>query len=285
MNLPRLERFRKVNEELTDTSLHAGRLQSSMFPIVWFVLNLSSVAVVWIGAGRIDREEMQIGAMIAFLSYLIQVLMAVMMATFLVGMVPRASVCAERIVEVLDTQTSVVRPIHPVTDMQLRSSLELRNVGFHYPGADAPVLTNVSLSSVAGQVTAIIGSTVVGKTTLLSLIPRLFDATSGDVLVDGVSVRDVDPDALWARIGLVPQRPYLFSGTVASNLRFAKADATDAELWDALHDCPGSGLRRGNAGGFGGNDCPRRIQRVWRTAPAFGNCASIGAPTGDLSVR
>ncbi len=177
---------------------------------------------------------MQIGALIAFLSYLAQIIMAVMMATFMVILVPRATVCAERIVEVLDTPSSVVRA--EVADHRgpHHRTLELRHVGFHYPGAEAPVLTDVSLLAEPGQVTAIIGSTGSGKTTLLSLIPRLFDATSGSVLVDGVDVKDLDPDTLWGRIGLVPQKPYLFSGTVASNLRFADPNATDDELWAAL---------------------------------------------------
>ena len=227
-------RFGQVNGELTNTALVAGRLQAFMFPIVILVLNSSSVAVLWFGSGRIDKGQMQIGALIAFLSYLAQIIMAVMMATFMVILVPRAAVCAERIVAVLDTPSSVVRAEVPITEVLASGTLELRNVGFHYPGAEAPVLTNVSLLAEPGQVTAIIGSTGSGKTTLLSLIPRLFDATSGSVLVDGVDVRDLDPDTLWGRIGLVPQRPYLFSGTVASNLRFADPNATDDELWAAL---------------------------------------------------
>ncbi|HEY0518289.1 MAG TPA: ABC transporter ATP-binding protein [Ilumatobacteraceae bacterium] len=228
------ERFSDVNADLTNTALRAGRLQAFFFPIVILVLNSSSVAVLWFGSGRIDKGQMQIGALIAFLSYLAQIIMAVMMATFMVILVPRAAVCAERIVEVLDTPSSVVRAEAPVTEVHTSGRLELRNVGFHYPGAEAPVLTNVSFVAEPGQVTAIIGSTGSGKTTLLSLVPRLFDATSGAVLVDGVDVRDLDPHTLWGRIGLVPQKPYLFSGTVASNLRFADPDATDEALWAAL---------------------------------------------------
>jgi ATP-binding cassette subfamily B protein len=227
-------RFAEVNDELTNTALRAGRLQAFMFPIVILVLNSSSVAVLWFGSGRIDKGQMQIGALIAFLSYLAQIIMAVMMATFMVILVPRAAVCAERIVEVLDTPSSVVSAPSPITEVHSSGALELRNVGFHYPGAEAPVLTNLSLLAEPGRVTAIIGSTGSGKTTLLSLIPRLFDATSGAVLVDGVDVRDLDPDTLWGRIGLVPQKPYLFSGTVASNLRFADPEAGDDELWAAL---------------------------------------------------
>ncbi len=228
------KRFDDVNAELTDTALRAGRLQAFFFPIVILVLNLSSVAVLWFGSGRIDNGQMQIGALIAFLSYLAQIILAVMMATFMVILAPRAAVCAERIVEVLDTPSSVVRAERPVAVATTTGRLELRNVGFHYPGAEAPVLTGVSMVAEPGEVTAIIGSTGSGKTTLLSLIPRLFDATSGAVLVDGIDVRDLDPDALWGRIGLVPQKPYLFSGTVASNLRFADPDASDEALWEAL---------------------------------------------------
>jgi ATP-binding cassette, subfamily B, multidrug efflux pump len=227
-------RFGEANDELTLTSLRAGRLMAFMFPTVLLILNLSSVAAVWIGGNRIGNGEMQVGALIAFLSYLIQILMSVMMATFVGVLAPRASVSANRIQEVLDTRTSVVAPARPVTRLGATSSLELRGVEFAYPGADFPVLADISFKAVAGETTAIIGSTGAGKTTLLNLIPRLFDTTTGTVLIDGVDVRDIDPDLLWSRIGLVPQKPYLFSGTVASNLRFANADATDEQLWHAL---------------------------------------------------
>ena len=244
------KRFGDVNADLTDTALRAGRLQAFFFPIVILVLNSSSVAVLWFGSGRIDTGQMQIGALIAFLSYLAQIIMAVMMATFMVILVPRAAVCAERIVEVLDTPSSVVRAEVPVTEVHTAGRLELRNVGFHYPGAEAPVLTDVSMVAEPGQVTAIIGSTGSGKTTLLSLIPRLFDATSGAVLVDGVDVRDLDPQTLWGRIGLVPQKPYLFSGTVASNLRFADPLATDQQLWAALEIAQATDFVRAMPGGL-----------------------------------
>ncbi len=229
-----VDRFAEVNTEVTGAALRAGRLQALMFPTVMFILNASSVAVLWFGAGRINRGEMKIGALIAFLSYLAQILMSVMMATFMAVLIPRAAVCAERINEVLDTESSVVRSPNSTINLTSHSTLELRDVGFHYPGAVAPVLGGISLRATAGQTTAIIGSTGSGKTTLLSLIPRLFDATSGSVMVDGVDVRDLDPDLLWGRIGLVPQKPYLFSGTVASNLRFADPNATDEDLWAAL---------------------------------------------------
>ena len=227
-------RFRAANDDLTTTSTRAGRLMAAMFPIVVIILNVSSVAVLWIGGNRIATGQMRIGALVAFLSYLAQILMAVMMATFMAVLIPRAAVCADRIQEVLDTPSSVVSTASPLMPANTLAELELRSVGFHYPGAAAPVLDHVSLRSGAGQTTAIIGSTGSGKTTLLSLIPRLVDATAGTVFVDGVDVRDLDPDVLRARIGLVPQKPYLFSGTVATNLRYGNPDATDAELWEAL---------------------------------------------------
>ncbi len=244
------KRFSDVNADLTNTALVAGRLQAFFFPIVMLVLNCSSVAVLWFGAHRIENGQMQIGALIAFLSYLAQIIMAVMMATFMVVLVPRAAVCAERIVEVLDTQSSVVSADTPITEVHVSGTLELRGVGFHYPGAEAPVLTDVSLLATPGQVTAVIGSTGSGKTTLLSLIPRLFDTTSGSVLVDGVDVRELDPDTLWGRIGLVPQKPYLFSGTVASNLRFADPEASDDELWAALEIAQAADFVRAMPGGL-----------------------------------
>lgn len=228
------DRFAVANTELTTTALRIGRLQALIFPVVMLVLNVSSVAVLWFGAGRVDADQIEVGALTAFLQYLMQILMAVMMATFMLMMVPRAAVCAERIVEVLDTESSVRPADRPVTEVSSRGELELRGVGFQYPGASAPVLHDISFRAEPGRTTAIIGSTGAGKTTLLTLIPRLVDATTGAVLVDGVDVRDLDPDELWRRIGLVPQRPYLFSGTVASNLRYGNPDATDAELWAAL---------------------------------------------------
>ncbi|MEU4779801.1 ABC transporter ATP-binding protein [Micromonospora sp. NPDC023633] len=228
------ERFATANADLTATALRIGRLMALIFPVVMLVLNVSSVAVLWFGAQRVDAGAIQVGSLTAFLQYLMQILMAVMMATFMLMMVPRAAVCAERIVEVLDTDSSVVPAAHPVTEVTARGELELRDVGFQYPGAAEPVLRNVSFRVTPGTTTAVIGSTGAGKTTLLSLVPRLVDATAGTVLVDGVDVRDLAPDELWRRIGLVPQRPYLFTGTVASNLRYGNPDATDAELWDAL---------------------------------------------------
>ncbi|MEV5506237.1 ABC transporter ATP-binding protein [Streptomyces orinoci] len=228
------ERFQSANTELMDVSLRAGRLMSLMFPSVMLIVNLSSVAVLYFGGHRIDSGHMQVGALTAFLSYLMQILMAIMMATFMFMMVPRAEVCAERIQEVLTTESSVVPPLAPVTELRGRGQLELRGVEFRYPGAEEPVLKDVSLLARPGEITAVIGSTGSGKSTLLGLVPRLFDATAGEVLVDGADVRDLDPVLLSDAVGLVPQKPYLFSGTVASNLRYGKPDATDEELWHAL---------------------------------------------------
>ena len=228
------ERFGRANADLTDVAITVGRWMAAMFPVVMLVLNVSSVAVLWFGAQRVDAGAMEIGALTAFLSYLIQILMAVMMSTFMLILVPRASVSADRVGEVLDTDSTVVPPQRGVTDLPGRSELAFEGVGFSYPGATHPVLSDISFTAGAGQTTAIIGSTGAGKTTLLSLIPRLFDPTTGAVLVDGVDVREIDPDTLWAKIGLVPQQAYLFSGTVASNLRFGKPDATDEEMWAAL---------------------------------------------------
>jgi ATP-binding cassette subfamily B protein len=233
------ERFDTTNTELYDVSLGVGKLMSAMFPIVMLVMNVSSVAVMWFGGHRIDSGGMEIGALTAFLSYLMQILMAVMMATFMFVMVPRAEVSAERIAEVLDTDSSVVPPAKPVSASGVHGHLELRDVEFRYPGAEEAVLKDVDLVARPGEITAVIGSTGSGKTTLINLIPRLFDATGGTVLVDGVDVRDLDPEMLNQAVGLVPQRPYLFSGTVASNLRYGNENATDEELWNALEIAQG----------------------------------------------
>ncbi|MFD5276097.1 ABC transporter ATP-binding protein [Pseudarthrobacter sp. NPDC058362] len=227
-------RFATANEDVTDTALRAGRLMALAFPVVMLVLNVSSVAVIWFGAFRIQDGSMQVGTLIAFLSYLIQILMSVMMATFMAVMIPRAAVSGDRIGEVLRTESSVRPPQHPVTTRVRNGGLEMRDVGFAYPGADLPVLAGISFTAAAGQTTAIIGSTGSGKTTLVNLMPRLFDATTGSVRIDGVDVRELHPDLLWGHIGLVPQRPYLFSGTVRSNLLYGKPDATEDELWEAL---------------------------------------------------
>ncbi len=227
-------RFARANTELTDVSLKVGRWMAAFFPVVMLILNVSSVAVLWFGGMRVDQGLMEIGSLTAFLAYLIQILMAVMMSTFMLVMIPRASVSADRIGEVLSTASSVVPPIHGVTDLKRSSELTFRDVEFSYPGATHPVLRDLNFSAGPGETTAIVGSTGAGKTTLLGLIPRLFDATGGTVSVDGIDVRNIDPDTLWSLIGLVPQNPYLFSGTVASNLRYGKPDATEDEMWHAL---------------------------------------------------
>ncbi|GAA1663040.1 ABC transporter ATP-binding protein [Fodinicola feengrottensis] len=228
------ERFTGSNTELLTVSLGVGRLMALMFPVVMLVMNVSSVAVLWFGGHRIASGDMKIGALTAFLSYLLQILMSVMMATFMFMMVPRAEVCAERIKEVLDTEPSVVPPVQPVAAVPTHGQLELRGVQFHFPGAENSVLRGIDLLARPGETTAVIGSTGSGKTTLLNLVPRLYDATAGAVLVDGIDVRELDPTVLSNTIGFVPQKPYLFSGTVASNLRYGKPDATDEELWHAL---------------------------------------------------
>ncbi|MFD8941464.1 ABC transporter ATP-binding protein [Streptomyces californicus] len=228
------KRFRGANTELTDVSVATGRLMALMFPTVMTVVNVSSVAVVWFGAHRIDSGGMQIGALTAFLAYLMQIVMAVMMATFMFMMVPRAEVCAERVEEVLGTESSVVPPLAPVTELRRHGHLEVRGAEFRYPGAEEPVLRNVDLVARPGETTAVIGSTGSGKSTLLGLVPRLFDVTDGAVLVDGEDVRTLDPVLLARTVSLVPQKPYLFSGTVATNLRYGNPDATDEELWHAL---------------------------------------------------
>ncbi|MFD5747572.1 ABC transporter ATP-binding protein [Streptomyces sp. NPDC127033] len=227
-------RFKGANTDLTDVALSTGRLMALMFPTVMTVVNLSSIAVVWFGAHRIESGGMQIGALTAFLAYLMQIVMAVMMATFMFMMVPRAEVCAERIEEVLDTRSSVVPPENPVRELRRHGHLEIRNAEFRFPGAEEPVLREVSLTARPGETTAVIGSTGSGKSTLLGLVPRLFDTTGGEVLVDGSDVRGLDPSLLARTVSLVPQKPYLFTGTVASNLRYGNPDATDEELWHAL---------------------------------------------------
>ncbi|MEJ1181330.1 MULTISPECIES: ABC transporter ATP-binding protein [unclassified Pseudarthrobacter] len=227
-------RFAQANDDVTDTALRAGRLMALAFPVVMLVLNVSSVAVIWFGSFRIEDGSMQVGTLIAFLSYLMQILMSVMMATFMAVMIPRAAVSADRIGEVLGTESSVRPPKKPLSSAVRRGELEMVDAGFAYPGADQPVLSGISFTAKAGQTTAIIGSTGAGKTTLVNLMPRLFDATTGAVRIDGVDVRELHPDLLWGHIGLVPQRPYLFTGTVRSNLQYGKPDATEDELWTAL---------------------------------------------------
>lgn len=228
------ERFQAANDQLTDVAIRAGRWMAAMFPVVMVVANLSSVAVLWFGGHRIEAGQMQIGALTAYLSYLMQILMSVMMGTFMMMMIPRAAVCADRIVEVLDTDSSVPAPDQPEAAQTELGTLRFTGVEFSYPGAELPVLRDISMTAEPGQTVAIVGSTGAGKSTLLNLVPRLFDVTAGAVLVDGVDVRHTDPELLWSKLGLVPQQAFLFSGTVASNLRYGKEDATEAEMWAAL---------------------------------------------------
>jgi ATP-binding cassette subfamily B multidrug efflux pump len=228
------ERFGEANADLTGVSIYVGRWMAAIFPAVMLVMNVSSVAVLWFGGLRVDAGEMQIGSLTAFLTYIIQILMSVMMATFMLMLLPRASVSSDRIGEVLDTDSSVVPPADGATTLPEHGTVAFNSAGFCYPGASHPVLSDVSFVARPGQTTAVIGSTGTGKTTLMSLIPRLIDATEGGVLVDGVDVRDIELDTLWDKIGIVPQTIYLFSGTVASNLRYGVPDATDDEMWEAL---------------------------------------------------
>ena len=236
------ERFAKANDDLTATSLRAGRLMSLMFPTVTLFISMSSVAVLWLGANRINSGEMELGSVVAYLSYLVQVLVAVVMLTFMVSMIPRAAVAAERITEVLNTDSSVIPPTLPITAVIERGTVDFDGVSFTYPGATSPVLSDISFRVTPGRTTAIIGSTGSGKSTIVDLVPRLFDVTEGSVSVNGVDVRQLDPDLLWGSIGYVPQKPYLFSGTVASNLRFGRPDATEEELWQALEVAQGAGF-------------------------------------------
>ena len=227
-------RFEGANEDVHSVTLRASRWMVLLFPIAMFMVNISSVAVIWFGAFRIDSGNIQIGQMTAFLNYLIQILISVMMSTMLLFLAPRSAVSADRILEVLDTEPTVAPPADPVAPQELTGVVEFRDVTFTYPGAEDPVLANLSFTLAPGRTTAIIGSTGSGKSTLVNLIPRLYDVSGGEVLVDGVDVRRLDPDALWSRIGLVPQRPYLFSGTVASNLLYGRPDATPEQMWEAL---------------------------------------------------
>jgi ATP-binding cassette subfamily B protein len=243
-------RFADANHAVADAALAAGRWQALMLPVTTLVINLSSVALIWFGGLRINGGQMQVGSLIAFLSYFMLILMSVVMATMILVMLPRAAVCAERIAEVLAAQPSICFPHHPATPTNVTGTVELTSATFSYPGADRPVLENISLVARPATTTAIVGSTGSGKSTIVSLICRLYDVTGGAVLVDGVDVRDYDTEQLWSRIGLVPQRGYLFSGTVADNLRYGKADATDAEMWEALRVAAADGFVRAHSAGL-----------------------------------
>jgi len=243
-------RFRVANTKLSDTALEVGRWQALMLPVTTLTINLSSVALIWFGGKRIDAGQMQVGSLIAFLSYFMLILMAVLMATIFFVMLPRAAACSERINEVLSTGTAIANPDHPLEPATTAGMVELAAVGFHYPGADRPVLQDVSFVARPGTTNAVVGTTGSGKSTLMSLICRLYDVTSGAVRIDGVDVRDYHTERLWSRIGLVPQRGYLFSGTVADNLRYGRADATEEQMWEALRVACADGFVRANPDGL-----------------------------------
>ncbi len=242
-------RFYTANDELTDVAVRVGRWMAAMFPAVMLIVNLSGAAVIWFGGHRVDEGAMQVGSLTAFLAYLMQILMAVMMSTFMLVMVPRAAVCADRIVEVLDTDSSVLPPVTPVS-RALRGELRFDDVEFSYPGAEDPVLHALSLAALPGTTTAVIGSTGAGKSTLVGLVPRLYDVTAGRVSIDGVDVRDLDEESLWAGIGLVPQKAFLFSGSVADNLRHGAPGAGDEQLWEALEVAQAADFVRRMPGGL-----------------------------------
>lgn len=239
------DRFARANAALSNTALTAGNWQALMLPVTTLTVNVSSVALIWFGGLRIDRGQMQVGSLTAFLAYFTQILMAVLMATMTLVVLPRAAVCAERITEVLSTRAAVENPPNPGFPRGgITGVVRLDGATFTYPGADRPVLQDISLTALPGTTTAIVGSTGSGKSTLVSLICRLYDVTAGAVLVDDVDVRDYHTERLWSAIGLVPQRGYLFSGTVADNLRYGKADATDEQMWEALRVADADGFVR-----------------------------------------
>jgi ATP-binding cassette subfamily B multidrug efflux pump len=228
------ERFGDANHDTMETAIAVGRLMSMMFPIVMLIMNVSVVLATWFGGYRIGSGSLDVGTLTAFQNYLVQILMSVMMATFMLMLWPRAEVSAERITEVLDTEPSVLAPDDAIQVRLTEGRIDLEAASFAFPGAEQDVLHEIDLVARPGETTAIIGSTGSGKSTLLGLIPRLFDATAGTVRIDGHDVRSLHPENVWTSIGLVPQRPFLFSGTVASNLRYGRPAATDEELWDAL---------------------------------------------------
>ncbi|MGL5808985.1 MAG: ABC transporter ATP-binding protein [Nocardioides sp.] len=274
-------RFADVNAGLTGVAVRAGRWQALLFPSVMVILNLSSVAVIWFGGQRVDSGAMEVGALTAFLAYLVQILISVMIATFTLIQLPRAAVCADRITEVLEVTSSVQPPAEPVRMLSRPGELAFEDVEFSYPGAEHPVLRDISFAVGPGQRIAIIGSTGAGKTTLFNLIPRLIDASRGRITVAGEDVRSIDPEVLWAQIGLVPQKAFLFTGTVASNLRYANPDATDEQLWEALEiaqardfvaamsDGLDSAISQGGSNVSGGQRQRLAIARAILKAPAI----------------
>lgn len=249
------DRFARANAALSNTALTAGNWQALMLPVTTLTVNLSSVALIWFGGLRIDRGQMQVGSLTAFLAYFTQILMSVLMATMTLVVLPRAAVCAERITEVLSTRPAVTDPPSPASPPgKITGVVRLDGATFTYPGADRPVLHGISFTARPGTTTAIVGSTGSGKSTLVSLICRLYDVTDGAVLVDGIDVRDYPTERLWSALGLVPQRGYLFSGTVADNLRYGAApgqDLTDADMWEALRVADADGFVRAHEDGLG----------------------------------
>ncbi len=248
------DRFARANTALSNTALTAGNWQALMLPVTTLTINVSSVALIWFGGLRIDRGQMQVGSLTAFLAYFTQILMAVLMATMTLVVLPRAAVCAERITEVLSTRPAVTDPPNPKSPPgPITGVIRLDRATFTYPGADRPVLQDISLTARPGTTTAIVGGTGSGKSTLVSLICRLYDVTGGAVLVDGIDVRDYHTERLWSAIGLVPQRGYLFSGTVADNLRYGAAPGqviTEADMWEALRVADADGFVRAHDDGL-----------------------------------
>lgn len=244
------KRFGRANFDIMIVGRKVGELFVLMFPLAMLVLNVTVIGVIWFGGIRVDQGHIQVGTLFAFMAYIMQILMGVLMATFMTIMIPRAAVSAERITEVLDSKSALARPENPVMKLTQPGAVEFKEAGFSYPGAEHPVIGGVSFHAAPGETVAIVGSTGAGKTTLVSLLPRLFDATEGSVLVGGVDVRDVDLDLLWQSIGLVPQRPFLFTGTIASNLRYGRADATDEDLWKALEIAQGKDFVQDMEGGL-----------------------------------
>jgi len=228
------ERFRGANTDIMVVGRKVGSLFVLLFPLFMLILNVTVVSVIWFGGIEVNNGTVQVGTLFAFMQYIGQIMGGVIMASFMAMMIPRAAVSAERIGEVLDSESTLVRPENGVTEFPVPGAVALDDVEFTYPGADSPVLTGISFAAQPGETVAIVGSTGSGKTTLVSLIPRLFDVSGGAVHVGGTDVREADVESLWDSIGLVPQRPFLFTGTVASNLRFGREEATDEELWHAL---------------------------------------------------
>ena len=245
------DRFAAANLALADTGLAAGRVQALLVPVTTLTINVSTVALIWFGGLRIDAGQMQVGSLIAFLSYFMQILMAVLMATLVLVILPRASICAERILDVLNTAPAITSPPSPHKRATgIRGVVTLDGAGFSFPGAKRAVLEGISFTAAPGSVTAVVGGTGSGKTTLVSLICRLYDVSAGSIRVDGIDIRDYDLDDLWSMVGLVPQRGYLFSGTVADNLRYGKHDATEDEMWAALRVADADGFVRAHPDGL-----------------------------------